>query len=157
MNRSTASITGLLVLATLAQSAPVWAEEKTQQCGHAFETAQQERMKGAYRAARDAARQCSDVQCPAAVINECVKLFEAVQAEIPTVIFTARDHDGKELLDVRVDVDGQRVAERLEGRPLELDPGPHQFRFEAPPHPPVEITQTIRVGDQRRLIEAILG
>lgn len=127
------------------------------QCGTAFETAQQERLKGNYRAAREGARACSDVQCPAAIINECVKLFEAVQSEIPTVIFSARDRAGNEMVNVKVDVDGVRAADRLEGRPLELDPGPHVFRFESPPEAPVEITQTIRVGDQRRLIEAVIG
>jgi len=157
MNRLRPPIAALLVLAHVVQAAPALADEKTQECGQAFETAQQDRLKGNYRAARDAARTCSDAQCPAAIINECVKLFEVVQSEIPTVIFSARDRDGKELVDVRVDVDGIRAAERLEGRPIEVDPGPHQFRFESPPLPPLEVTQTIRVGDQRRLVEAILG
>ncbi|HEY3495691.1 MAG TPA: hypothetical protein VGK73_13430 [Polyangiaceae bacterium] len=157
MNRSRTPVAGLLLLALLSQSAPAFADDQMQQCGQAFETAQQERLKGNYRAAREGARACSDVGCPAAIINECVKLFEAVQSEIPTVIFSARDRDGKELVDVQVAVDGVRAADRLEGRPLELDPGPHVFRFESPPLPTVEITQTIRVGDQRRIIEAVMG
>ena len=87
MKRSRTPIAGLLLLVHMAQSAPARADEQTQKCGQAFEAAQQERLKGNYRSARDAARACSDQQCPAAIINECVKLFEAVQSEIPTERF----------------------------------------------------------------------
>ena len=41
----------------------------------------------------------------------------------------ARDAKGEDLTEVRLTIDGETVAERLDGRALTLDPGTHTFRF----------------------------
>jgi hypothetical protein len=47
-------------------------------------------------------------------------------------VFSARDGSGADLSAVRVTMDGDVIAERLEGTALSVDPGKHSFTFETP-------------------------
>jgi len=56
--------------------------------------------------------------------KDCLRWSSEVDRAMPTVIFTAKDPAGQDMVDVRVFVDGQKVADRIDGRPAALDPGP---------------------------------
>ncbi|HET9958044.1 MAG TPA: hypothetical protein VFQ61_26285 [Polyangiaceae bacterium] len=147
-----------LVFAGLSWRArPARAQETAQACASAYEEAQRLRARGALKQASHEAQVCSQVECNQFIVQECIKLYEQIQADTPSMIFTARNGDGEELNAVQVQVDGQVVAERLDGRPIDLDPGPHTFRFEAAGLPPLETKHTARVGDRNRVIEVMLG
>jgi hypothetical protein len=58
--------------------------------------------------------------------------LDAVEKSLPTLVFSAKDAAGHDLLDVRVTVDGQPLLSTLDGAAVPVDPGPHTFRFEQP-------------------------
>ncbi len=50
-----------------------------------------------------------------------------VRAAIPTVVVAATDSSGKDIVDIRVWLDGTAISSP-QGTPIELNPGPHQLR-----------------------------
>ena len=142
-----------LLSASFARNAA--ADDANSRCAEAFEKAQTDRAAGKYTAAIAEAATCSQLECNAAVVRECVKLHEALKSEIPTLVFSARTDEGVEIAAVKVLVDGQPLLEQIDGKPVSLDPGVRTFRFEAEGFGAVETTHTARVGDQNRLIEVV--
>lgn len=148
----------------LSAAAPVlfWhstalANPSQDECMAAFEKAQVDRSEGRYMSAIENARLCSQPQCSSVISTECSRMHETFLGEVPTVIPSAKDVNGRDLLDVRVIIDGNVATEKLNGVPLRLDPGVHQFRFEAEGLPPKEMTHRAIVGDRNRLVEVMLG
>ena len=144
-----------LTMALLAQSAH--ADDAGTRCAAAFEKAQTDRASGKYTSAITEAATCSQLECNAAVTRECVKLHETLREEIPTLVFSARREGGGEIVAVKVSVDGQPLLESIDGKPISLDPGLHNFRFETEGFPPIETAHTARVGDKNRLIEVVFS
>lgn len=126
-------------------------------CAAAYESAQTERQAGHFRAASNQAMLCSQSTCNQAIVRECIALYESIQAEMPSMVFSARRADGGELTNVRVEMDGQPLLDRLDGKALALDPGAHTFKFITDGFEPKEVTQTARVGDRNRLVEVVFG
>ena len=122
-------------------------------CSAAYERTQTEKQAGHYVAASAAALECSQLQCNAAIVQECVRFYGALEAETPTLVFSARKAEGGELSDVRVEMDGKLVAEQLTGRPVSADPGPHNFVFIHKKRGLVRLSETARVGDKARVVE----
>lgn len=92
----------------------------------------------ALRAERHELLVCSASSCPADIRNECMRRVDEVNRAIPTLIFEAKDQNGQDLTAVKVTMDGETLAERLEGIALSVDPGEHSFAFETPGQPIVE-------------------
>ena len=122
-------------------------------CSAAYERTQTEKQAGHYVAASAAALECSQLQCNAAIVQECVRFYGALEAETPTLVFSARKAEGGELSDVRVEMDGKLVAEQITGRPISADPGPHNFVFIHKKRGLVRLSETARVGDKARVFE----
>jgi len=135
---------------------PTAARADVQDCTDAAVEGQNMRDTGAYRRARERFIACAAEQCPGEVRKRCVAWLAEVEQLTPTVVFGARA-DGKEVADVRVIVDGEPVAERVDGKPVALDPGEHHFRFERAGQAPVEVTAVLRAGEKERLVEARFG
>jgi hypothetical protein len=72
---------------------------------------------------------------------------------MPTVLIVARDEKGNTTDDVRVIVDGEVWAEKLDGRAMPIDPGPHQIRLEHEGAAPWEDKILINEGEHSRRIE----
>lgn len=119
--------------------------------------AQTDRANGEYLSALERARACSQFQCSEALIRECISLYETLDASVPSLVFSAKGVDGSALVDVRVTMDGKPLLDKLDGKPVRLNPRAYLFRFEADGLPPTETYQTARVGDKNRLIEVVLG
>jgi hypothetical protein len=141
------------LVALFAQSAH--ADETGARCAEAFEKAQTDRASGKYTSAIAEAMACSQLECNTAVTRECIKLHETLKGEIPTLVFSARNDAGSEIVAVKVFVDGQPLLESIDGKPISLDPGLHNFRFETAGFPAIETAHTARVGDKNRLIEVV--
>jgi hypothetical protein len=73
-----------------------------------------------------------------------------VNAQIPTIIFEAKDPAGNDLSTVKVTVDGDVLVERLEGSALSIDPGDHVFTFETAGQPTVTKRFVIREAEKER-------
>lgn len=127
------------------------ADEK-QVCLHAFDSAQQLRIDGKLRAAREQLATCARTECPPLVRQDCGRWLNEVMGSLPSVVFGARDAGGRDLLAVRVAIDGALVSETLDGKPVLVDPGVHKFRFETPGSSAVEKQVLIRAGEKSRVL-----
>jgi hypothetical protein len=92
--------------------------------------AQELRKASKLRAARDKLSICAEQACPKPVQGDCATWLEEVEREIPSLVVSATDGDGRELTDVRVMIDGDEIAKRLDGKPIEVDPGDYTLRLE---------------------------
>jgi hypothetical protein len=105
--------------------------------------------------ARAQLRRCSVEGCPIAIRTQCREWLDDVELQIPTVVLAATSDAGDEQ-DVRVSIDGQPTLERLEGNAIEVTPGPHAFRFEAPGYPATEVRVVVALGEKNRPIRVRL-
>ena len=124
-------------------------------CARAYEGAQENRLEGRLRAASENLLACTQDSCPAFIRHDCARWLDEVQAAQPTVVFVAR-REGRELDAVSVTCNGQRVARRLDGRAIELDPGKQSCRFQASGSAPVTQVLMVLEGQKNRLIEVEL-
>jgi hypothetical protein len=99
-------------------------------CAEAYTAAQRLQQAGKLRAARAQALVCAQDVCSTTVRTDCVRWLEDVDRATPSILIDARDESGVELAEVRVEVDGELLAEHLDGRQILVDPGQHGFRFE---------------------------
>lgn len=101
------------------------------QCFDAYEQGQRLRKALKLRQSREQFALCSDAACPDFVKQDCTKWLGELDSAIPTVVVVARDKDGKQFESVHVTMDGQPLTDHADGRPIAVDPGPHDLRYEA--------------------------
>lgn len=147
---------GLVLLlsaaALQAQAKPVPPTPATAACFDAYPEAQRLRKQGKLRKAQAQLVICSQEDCPGAIRSDCTTWLSEVEKALPTVVIEARDAKGEETAAVRVLVDGELLAERLDGKALALDPGEHTLRFEHAGKTQ-EQKVLIREGETRRKID----
>jgi hypothetical protein len=90
------------------------------------------------RQAHDQAVACSAAGCSAKVKAACKKRATDLATAIPTVIFAVKDASGKDVTDVKVSMDGEALADHIDGSALSVDPGQHTFTFAAAGVPPID-------------------
>lgn len=147
----------LAVTATvLTASTFAWADD-TEACIAAHVEGQRLRKAGKLKGARDAFVQCSKPGCPSLLVEDCTGLLAGVESALPTVVFEASDARGGDVAEARVTAGGVTLAERLDGKAIELDPGEYVFRFERPKERAVEQVVVVREGDKARKISARFG
>jgi hypothetical protein len=145
-----------LVVGSLAAPQPAHADASKQQCIAADTNAQSLRREGKFAAARDQLRACADSACPDLVRNDCTQRLNELDASQPTIIFDAKDADGKDVTGVTVSVDGQPLADKLRGVAIPCDPGEHTFTFQALGSAPVTMTYVIKEGESARRERVVL-
>jgi hypothetical protein len=124
---------GVLLAATVALGIPgrAVAANPREGCFNAYERAQRLRQDHKLRASREQLRLCVDTACPAFVKSDCSKWLGEVEAGLPAVLLTTPgDQKGRTGNRVAVFVDGELVAEQIDGRAIPVDPGPHDVRYE---------------------------
>ncbi len=131
--------------------------DDTESCIAAHVEGQRLRKAGKLKGARDAFVQCAKPGCPSLLVEDCTGLLAGVEGALPTVVFEASDAGGRDVADARVTAGGVTLAERLDGKAIELDPGEYVFRFERPSERPVEQVIVVREGDKARKISARFG
>jgi hypothetical protein len=129
---------------------PLRADATKDQCVEANARAQDLRRDGKLLAAADQLRLCSVPSCPAIVRDDCTVRLNDVMRVQPSMVFDVKDATGADLIAVRVSMDGQLLADHLDGKPLRTDPGAHTFRFEAAGKPPVERRLLVKEGEAGR-------
>jgi hypothetical protein len=150
-------ISSLLVAAlTLAPASRAHADETMSACISASEDGQRQRQDGNLLHARELFAACSRAECPALVRTDCAGWAGELVQTLPSVVFAARDDGGSDLVHVRVWSDGVLVTEGLGGKPVDVDPGEHRFRFEAEGFLPGESRAVLRVGEKNRPVAVTL-
>ena len=144
----------LLLTGSLAGTA--WADgsapERTPnkiECIAADTDGQSLRLAGKLLRARKRLAGCAAASCPAIVRDDCVERIADLEVAQPTVVFTATNGDGRSLAAVRLTVDGVVVANRLDGRPVPVDPGEHLFAFDALGRVGAQMRLTLYEGEKR--------
>jgi hypothetical protein len=118
------------------------------------------------RAARGELLICAVASCPTDIRKECLRRLDEVNAQVPTITFETKDASGQDLSAVKVTMDGQPLADRLEGTALSIDPGEHIFTFEAAGQPAVrrqfvileaqkDRRESITFGEPTRILEPL--
>jgi hypothetical protein len=123
--------TGFVALLTLAVSAhaasppgpspTASAAKEALSCDEAFSGTQNARKNTQLLRARELATLCLQ-SCPAFARADCVRWLHEIDESTPTILFHV---EGAE--DAAVYIDGKRVADHLDGRAIEVDPGRHRF------------------------------
>jgi hypothetical protein len=122
----------LLVALGLAWAAPSPARaDVVDDCANAAEAGQALITSKKLVEAREKLLSCARDACPAQMRADCTRWAGQLESAVPTVVVHAKDSRGRDVIGVRVLVDGAVVAERLDGAPRSIDPGAHRFRFEA--------------------------
>ena len=148
---------GLLLLSTPSSAAnPKGGITKTE-CIDANTQAQSLFRDGKLTASRVQLLKCSDPACPSIIRDDCTQRLDAVEKAQPTIVFDGKDGDGHDLVAVSVTIDGQPFADKLDGKPLRVDPGSHSFVFVASGQPPVTRSFVIKEGEQGRREQIIVG
>jgi hypothetical protein len=93
---------------------------------------------------------CSSPTCPAEVRQECMHRIDEVNAASPSIVLAVKDRAGHDLSAVRVSVDGQLATEHIDGSSMPIDPGPHEFTFDAPGAPTLTETIILHEGEKER-------
>jgi hypothetical protein len=116
-------------LAALALSSTARADDAAA-CNDAFEQSQLRRDEGKLLEARKLMRACGRPTCSATRQKLCGEWLKDVESRVPTVVLSAKDASGADVVDVSVMMDGVPLAASLDGREIDVDPGPHTFVFQ---------------------------
>lgn len=127
-----------------------------QACLNASEKGQRSRASGKLRDAREQFLVCGAEGCPALVRKDCAQWQTELAAALPTVVFGAKDKQGRDLFDVTVTMDGEVLLKKLDGKSITIDPGPHTFRFEAAGSPAVTERALVKEGERARVITVVM-
>jgi hypothetical protein len=141
---------GIFALALRARAARA---DDARACIDASVAGQEQRDQGKYRAGRGSFVACAAASCPAPVRRDCSQWLAQIDELMPSILVAATDSTGRDLDEVTVTLDGERLQSRLDGMPKPVDPGPHALRFVAAGLPPVEQSIVVRVGEKARLIQ----
>src|SRR5579883_427223 len=147
-----AAATSFLCLAVAPRAR---AEDKAA-CVASAEAAQSLRTDNKLRAARAQLIVCAAESCPPVVRSDCAQWLTEVNATLPTVVVRAQDTRGRDVTDVRVRIDGEVVAARLDGRPIPYDPGEHAIDLERGAEQK-HLRMVLRAGEQNRPVAVVFA
>ena len=156
LNRSRAAVSlalasGIFCLASTS-ARPAAADAKT--CIRAHSTGQRESKAGHLRLASQLFTTCgSDETCPDQLRKECAEFLESVKKTIPTVIFSVLDESGADVSSAKVFSGDDPLADSLDGRAIEIDPGKYHLRFVLPGGETLNSDVVIREGEKDRLVQ----
>ncbi len=151
----TGRVSGVLFACVLLlQTVPAMAEPLDKAaCIAAVDRAQKRESQKLLVSARADFVACASDTCPAAIREDCARSLLAVDAALPTVVFSAVADGGGDATDVSVTIDGVQVLSQLDGKALALDPGPHAVRFQRRGGRVVEMQVVAREGEKARVIQ----
>ena len=145
------SIMAASLVTVLSMSGAAHADEK-QICVAASEKAQQLRGAGKLVEAREQLSVCGRPECPRLIQQDCTQWMSEVLGSLPSVVPGAKDRKGRDIVDVRLTVDGKVTTELFDGKPIVLDPGVHAFHFETKGAPAVDEQVVVKPGEKNRLV-----
>jgi hypothetical protein len=121
-------------------------------CLSAYDKAQRLRQDRKLLESRAELVVCVAPECPGIVKRDCSQWLAELDALTPTVVVRARNADGRDVVAIRVLVDGVPWADRLDGIPRPLNPGFHIFRYEPEGRTPFEEPIVVQEGEKNRVI-----
>jgi hypothetical protein len=150
MLRAAFILAGLVAMAGLVDRPASAAPAAPSPCSAANQKSIKFRANHKLRQARDQAMVCAATTCSAPIRTSCKKRAAALSTAIPTIVFMAKDNAGHDLTDVKVTMDGEALADRLDGTALSVDPGQHTFTFQIEGQSPSDQSFLIVEGQKDR-------
>jgi len=126
-------------------------------CVQAAASAQRSRDVHKLVQARESLLVCAASTCPSVVQKDCVAWLAEVEQGLPTVVITAKDDTGKPLFDVRVSVDGELLALKLQGEALPVNPGAHALHCEAGDGRQLDQQVLVKEGVKNQSVDVVLA
>lgn len=134
-----------------------FAQDAKHDCVTSAYDGQKRRDAGDLAGSRSLLLKCVATQCPAVVVNDCSTWLAQVEARLPTVVLAAHDAAGRDVLHVRVSMDGKEVASSLDGTSVVVNPGPHRFSFVGEDGAVGEASIIAHEGEKSRIVSATLA
>lgn len=146
---------GLFVMITTTYASLAHAEG-SDACNPAYEEADALVRAGGDKLldARDKLRICVRPVCKAWMVKECTKSLTEVEARIPSVVFSAKEASGAELVDVTVTSGDKTWASRLDGRSIEIGPGERSFVFVTADGRRATVKTIVKEGEKAQRVTA---
>jgi len=144
-----------VLFSSLLGARPALAQDKAA-CLDAAGKAQRLRATHKLVEARDQLRVCAAVACPAVVQHDCVTWLGDVETALPTVVVTAKNAAGTDLVEVKVTVDGAALVSRLDGQAVAIDGGVHAFHFETADGALLDQQVVVKEGAKNQSIAVVL-
>jgi hypothetical protein len=107
--------------------------------------------------AREQFQTCARRVCPAIVQTDCGSWLDTVEKTLPSVVLSAKDAAGRDLLDVNVTADGRPLAQKLDGQAVWMNPGVHSFRFELADGTTATSRVVVKEGEKAQGVAVVLG
>jgi hypothetical protein len=145
-----------LLLPTLVVTTAAFARDKAA-CLEAASRGQRLRDTHKLVEAREELRACAAIECPSVVQSDCANWLAEVEKALPSVVLTAKNGSGVDLADVKVSVDGQPLASRLDGRALPMNAGSHSFRFVGADGASLDQQVLVTEGEKNQRVAVVLG
>ena len=111
---------------------------------------------GQLRAAKVSMLKCAHYTCGGVLSKECGRRVAEIENDTPTIVPVVKDEDGDALADVSLAMDGELVANRIDGRAVMVDPGTHEFTFQRGNRVLASYQTTILQGQRNRTVEVSL-
>jgi hypothetical protein len=143
-----------LIAGVVLGSTPAFADDAA--CLVAASKGQRLRATHKLVEARAQLRICAASACPPVVQTDCAAWLAAVDKALPSVVVTAKDDAGASLIGVKVTVDGQPFATKLEGEAVPINPGSHAFHFEGPDGATLDQVVLAAEGEQNQRVAVVL-
>jgi hypothetical protein len=127
-------------------------ESERATCATSYEQGQRFSREGKLLRAREELLVCARPPCSEGLVRYCAEWLREVERRAPSLIVVARTRDGRDFLDARVAIDGVRVAERVDGRALAIDPGEHVVSLERDGHAKLDRQVLVVEAEKSRTI-----
>jgi len=150
VRRSRSSLFGLALGTVLVSLGADVRADVPAACAGSFENAQVFMKKGQYVASRRELSACIR-DCPSEFQRQCTQWFGEVDTLMPSIVVHA-DANGDKRTDVKVEMDGNVLAEKLDGKGISMDPGEHHFTFTTAGYPPLRMQIILHRGEQLRTV-----
>jgi hypothetical protein len=120
------------------------------ECISAATAGQTARADGKLLQAREELLTCARDVCPGIVKSHCARWLDELGERIPSIVVRAQDSAGGDVFDARLSIDGR--PGRLDGHPVELDPGDHVVAVETASGVHVQGKVLLAEGEKARVI-----
>jgi hypothetical protein len=143
----------LALFGALVLGAPHAEAEDSAPCIKSYETSQILKRNAELLAARRELIACMRA-CPGTIQQECSKWYEHLDRLIPSIVIHA-ESAGRDHSDVKVELDGKLLADKIDGKGIDVDPGPHQLKVTLEGHAPDVRELVVHEGEQLRQIRVV--
>jgi hypothetical protein len=100
---------------------------------------------------------CARQVCPKQVRKDCTEWLEQVDRALPTIVVSAKDATGRDLLDVTVTLDGRSFATKLAGESVPVNPGTHALHFETSDGGRLDQQVLVREGVKNESVAVVIA